>query len=1195
MPDTLISATGLKNGASSGMDDGSGEGLRTGQRAVGIPKIIHQLWKDAVVPDRYAPLVASWRKHHPDWQYRLWTDADLRDFVARHYPDFLAVYDGYRQPISRADAARYLLLRHFGGLYVDLDVECFRPFDELLGDARLVIGLEPAGHLADGKVTARKLDKLICPTVIASEAGHPFWDHVVRHLRAAAQARDPLDATGPFLLTRAYDSFADAASVTVLPSEFFYPLSKHDCWTGRAYDIEVWERVTRAAYALHYWDGSWFRTSDSSFPVFPAGWEVIRVEGSDTTSPPAFEAIEGPPLVSCLMVTRGRFELARLAIESFRRQTYSPLELVIVMDDPEDRLLEAELARIGDPRIRLIRPETEGMSLGRLRNLAVDEARGTYVCQWDDDDLSDPRRIQTQMATLVAARAKGCILSRWMIWMPQEKRMLISHRRAWEGSLICEKTLLPRYPDQRAGEDTTVVEQFRARHTVAFLDMPRLYVYVFHGGNTWTGSHFETMWTSAEGRFTLSRYEAVHGELSKRMPVARYEEIVERTMSRGAAEPAERPLGFNVYGHLKKGLGLSTAARGTLAAIGATGLPHVGLDLEELKKPPAAGEWHDPDRIAPYAINIFHTNPDALRETMRLGGDAGFNERFFANRHNIGYWAWESPTTLPPLWRAWLDRFDEIWVPTPFVAHCLAPQLNVPVIDIPHVVKLNAPQHSRAELGLPESKFLFLCLFDELSGIERKNPVGAIEAFHKAFPEEDGKVGLIVRARSLSAPGRKLLEDARRGRASIEVQVGEADGAAVASLIARCDALLSPHRAEGFGLAIAEAMEMGKPVIATGYSGNLDFMTPDNSFFISHRVVRTDKTRENYPVGTEWAEPNLDHAARLMRALAKQPGLGRVVGRNGAALVHSRYSPAAVASRIEARLRTLIARKALQPKKNAEPTELRTERRVAMAPAAAGEASDLPSVLILTPVRNAARHLPRYFDLLEALDYPASRLSIGLLEGDSYDASYDVLAARLPNLRARFTRAELLKHDHGQQLQGARWAWAAQRRRREKIARVRNRLLSEVLRDEEWVLWLDADLIEYPANLLQQLLATGKDIVVPRCVRPDGRDFDLNSFRFDPTRGPAEDRSYIVDGLFQPAPGRGRAYIGELTDEELAPIDSVGGTALLVRADLHREGLIFPAYSHRGYIETEGLAMMAKDMGYDCWALPRLRIVHAFD
>jgi len=490
----------------------------------------------------------------------------------------------------------------------------------------------------------------------------------------------------------------------------------------------------------------------------------------------------------------------------------------------------------------------------------------------------------------------------------------------------------------------------------------------------------------------------------------------------------------------------------------------------------------------------------------------------------------------------------------------------VPVIDIPHVVKLNAPRHSRAELGLPENRFLFLCLFDELSGIERKNPVGAIEAFHKAFPDEDGSVGLIVRARSLSEPGRTLLEDARRGRPSIELQVGEAHGASVASLI------------------------------ATGYSGNLDFMTPDNSFFISHRVVRTDKTRENYPVGTEWAEPNLDHAARLMRGLVAQPGLGRVVGRNAAAAVHGRYSPAAVAARIEARLRTLIANKTLQPKKtSAKPVDVRTERVDAPSPRTGSEAGDLPSVLILTPVRNAARHLPRYFELLEMLDYPASRLSVGLLEGDSYDASYDLLAARLPDLRARYARAELLKHDHGQHLQGARWAWAAQRRRREKIARVRNRLLSEVLRDEAWVLWLDADLIEYPANLLKQLLATGKDIVVPRCVRPDGRDFDLNSFRFDPQRGPAEDRSYVVDGLFQPAPGKGRAYLGELTEEELAPIDSVGGTALLVRADLHREGLIFPAYSHRGYIETEGLAMMAKDMGYDCWALPRLRIVHAFD
>jgi hypothetical protein len=169
------------------------------------------------------------------------------------------------------------------------------------------------------------------------------------------------------------------------------------------------------------------------------------------------------------------------------------------------------------------------------------------------------------------------------------------------------------------------------------------------------------------------------------------------------------------------------------------------------------------------------------------------------------------------------------------------------------------------------------------------------------------------------------------------------------------------------------------------------------------------------------------------------------------------------------------------------------------------------------------------------------------------------------------------------------------------LARTRNRLLSEALRDEDWVLWLDVDLVDYAPTLVSDLLATKKEIVVPHCVLANGETFDLNTFRFAPERGPIEDPAHFVDGLYQPPRGHGRLYLGELDGADtdggdrhaLVPIDAVGGTALLIKADLHRDGLIFPAYSHRGYIETEGLAMMARDMGHQCWAAPAMQIVHA--
>jgi hypothetical protein len=160
------------------------------------------------------------------------------------------------------------------------------------------------------------------------------------------------------------------------------------------------------------------------------------------------------------------------------------------------------------------------------------------------------------------------------------------------------------------------------------------------------------------------------------------------------------------------------------------------------------------------------------------------------------------------------------------------------------------------------------------------------------------------------------------------------------------------------------------------------------------------------------------------------------------------------------------------------------------------------------------------------------------------------------------------------------------------LPRARNRLLREGLKDEDWALWLDVDLVDYPPDLLQRLLATGKELVVPLCVLPDGRAFDLNSFRIDPGRGAVEDHKNLKEGIFQPPRGDGRLYLDQLQNEALAPLDGVGGTALLVRGDLHRDGLVFPPVSYRGYIETEGLAMMARDMGVTPYGVPSLRVVH---
>jgi glycosyltransferase involved in cell wall biosynthesis len=249
-------------------------------------------------------------------------------------------------------------------------------------------------------------------------------------------------------------------------------------------------------------------------------------------------------------------------------------------------------------------------------------------------------------------------------------------------------------------------------------------------------------------------------------------------------------------------------------------------------------------------------------------------------------------------------------------------------------------------------------------------------------------------------------------------------------------------------------------------------------------------------------------------------------------------------------------------------------------------------VLILTPVKNASPFLETYFSALEKLTYPRELISLGFLESDSRDDTYERIARHAAGLSSRYRGVGVWKRDFGFEIPVGtpRWSPPWQMERRAILARSRNHLLFRALDDEDWVLWLDADVIDYPPDILERLLATGKDIVHPHCLvkvaDEPARTFDLNAWR-----------------------DRGLLHMDDLRAQgDLVPLDSVGGTMLLVRADAHRDGLIFPPFLYgsrnplirrgqffpgsEGEIETEGLAVMADDMGYGCWGMPNLEILH---
>lgn len=249
-------------------------------------------------------------------------------------------------------------------------------------------------------------------------------------------------------------------------------------------------------------------------------------------------------------------------------------------------------------------------------------------------------------------------------------------------------------------------------------------------------------------------------------------------------------------------------------------------------------------------------------------------------------------------------------------------------------------------------------------------------------------------------------------------------------------------------------------------------------------------------------------------------------------------------------------------------------------------------ILVAVPVKNAESFLPTFFSSLARISYPHKHLHLAFLESDSRDDTWDWLNTHAAVLRREYGSLQLYREHFMFEPQYARYRTQDQLMRRSILARSRNHLLKRALGAQSWVLWIDADIEWFPPEVLECLLAEDKEIIVPNCLTPYGDCFDLNSFKFS---GDVDDEGwnqYIVDGLIQPPAGVGRRYLNDFTEMSCVPLDSVGGTMLLVKADVHRSGVVFPERPYRHYIETEGFAMHAIDKGFGVWGMPKLSIIH---
>lgn len=218
-----------------------------------MPRIIHQTWRDKEVsPDIGDP--ESWRRHNPDWRYMFWSDADLLDFMKTEFPELLGLYHGYPQTVQRIDLARYCLLKHYGGLYADIDTRCLAPVEPLAGDRRVILCAEPSEH--NEPAVERGLERLYFNGTMASPPGHPFWDDVIAKCRLMADRRhfDVLETTGPLIVTAAAEQWNDADQLALNSCHLFAGLEVH----GQLSQDPVFGPYGELRLSEHLWQGSWF-------------------------------------------------------------------------------------------------------------------------------------------------------------------------------------------------------------------------------------------------------------------------------------------------------------------------------------------------------------------------------------------------------------------------------------------------------------------------------------------------------------------------------------------------------------------------------------------------------------------------------------------------------------------------------------------------------------------------------------------------------------------------------------------------------------------------------------------------------------------------------------------------------------------------------------------------------------------------
>ena len=332
------------------------------------------------------------------------------------------------------------------------------------------------------------------------------------------------------------------------------------------------------------------------------------------------------------------------------------------------------------------------------------------------------------------------------------------------------------------------------------------------------------------------------------------------------------PRGVNLFGYFDTESGVGEIARSMASMLAEAGIPHALVNIgQDWLRRNDRRVWRF-STSNPYSVNLFMVNADQVPSTLdRFGEDAR------RGRINVGYWFWEL-STFPPAYARSFDFFDEIWVATEFCREAVAAVSPIPVVKVPPGFEFETPRgrRNRFSFGMRDDDFVFLYVFDSASLVARKNPGGLIRAFRAAFPDPS-RERLVLKTTTFARSKLAALERLARG-SPIDVLNEYVDRHELLDLLAAADCYVSLHRSEGLGLTLLESMALAKPVIATGYSGNEDFLRPGLGFPVGYRLAPIRRTTGPYEKGSIWAEPDLTDAARWMRWVRDHPRDAALVG-----------------------------------------------------------------------------------------------------------------------------------------------------------------------------------------------------------------------------------------------------------------------------------------------------------------------------